>query len=127
MGGFESIDQAYIRSELTKFMPDTCTVTRRNQSQTKGDYVAGAATTVSTGTACRIMPLTDMGDEKSRLRVWPAQIVERAQYYITIAPGSTYKDGDVLTSGGRSYTLIAVRYDYGSYKVVVRALGVVLE
>lgn len=124
MSGFEAIDQAYVKETLDTFLPDSATVTRRNNSRTKGDYVPGVVTTVKANALCRVIPITDPSDSKVRMRDFPATLAERAQYYITIQnDGTVYKAGDVVAVGGYSILLIAVRYDHGSWNSVIRCIG----
>lgn len=128
MSGFEAIDRAYVKSSLEEFMPDTATVTRRNTSKTGGDYVKGAATTIATGLKCRVMPITAQGTEKIRPKQWPAAVVDRAEYIITLASGGAQlKDGDTATVSGVDYTLISIRYDNASWHNSIRAMAVRVE
>lgn len=128
MGGFEALDLAMVESELEMFLPEVAAITRRASAQTKGDYIKGVATVIATGVACRVQPITPLGTEKTRLKSFPASMVERAEYLVTLDNSIVYKDGDtVTTSNGLEYALIAVRFDNASWRPVVRAVAIRVE
>lgn len=127
MSGFPAADQAMVRTELAHFLEDLATITRMTTAQTKGDYVVGAVTTVASNVPCRVQPITPLGTEKTRLKAFPASLVEKAEYLLTLAGGTDARAKDLVTINSVTYHLIAVRFDNATWNPVLRSVAVRVE
>jgi len=100
----DAVQLANVRTHAAELFGATATITLPTQAarDANGGTVAGAPTTVATGVACSIQPLS------AREREAAARLGAVADYAIYFLNGQTISTRHVVTSGGVTYQVTGV-------------------